>query len=439
MGRIIITGTNKGCGKTTVATAVLMAMQNRGFDVTGFKCGPDYSAPKYISEILGINAYNIDSFMMSGNTIRHLINEHGSELSVIDGALGYYDGYMFTEKASTCEISLITKTPSVLVVDCSAMEVPAAAVLYGYTKYSKNTIAGVIFNRLSTAKFAGAKRVCESLKLRCLGYLPEFDTKEIDNKNLPLMTAASLSNIKKRIADLAEIAEKTVDIDAVIEIAEAAKEIKSRPINIPYVGAATIAVANDRAFSLKYTDNIKMLKDMGAKIVEFSPLADKELPDNIDGILISGGYVEMYAEDLAKNTTMLESIRKAVSSGIPTIAESCGFVYLHESVSDITGMQHSMAGVIPGICTRVPPYNNYGYVELTADSDNLLLKKGETIGTYEFHRYESSNPGSSLIVKKNGEQWKRIHANEHLYAGFPHLNFYSDVRMAERFMRACIK
>ena len=438
MGRILIAGTNSGCGKTTVTCAIMQALKNRGIDLTGFKCGPDYLDPSFVNDIIGVRAYNLDSFMMTDDTIKYLLSEHESEISVIDGVKGYYDGYMFTDKASTSEMALITKTPTILIVDCKDMEASAAAILYGFIRYSKNTIKGVVFNRLNPLIYDGMKRVCEDLNIKCLGYIPAFKSVVSENKNLSLVTELEINEIKNKMMELAKAVEKTVDIDKIIEIAKSAKPIKAKHIDIPYVGRTKIAVAHDKAFCLNYADNIEILERMGAEIIKFSPMQDEKIPEDADGLFISGGYPEMFAAALSKNRSMLDSIKEAVHGGMPAIAESGGFMYLHESILDITGVSQRMAGAISGECTRIPPFNNYGYVEMTADSSNLLLKKGETIKTYEFHRYESSNPGSSLCARKNGEESRRIHATNTLYAGFPHLNFYSNVKMAERFMKACL-
>ena len=208
---------------------------------------------------------------------------------------------------------------------------------------------------------------------------------------------------------------------------------------MPYIGKARIAFSYDKAFCLYYRDNIELLKKMGAEIVLFSPLKDKALPENIDGLIICGGYPEMYTSDLSRNETMLESIRKAVRSGLPTIAECGGFMYLHDAMYDITGVAYSMAGVIEGRCYKSTVPIKYGYIELTSNTSNLLMKRGSKFKTYEYHIYESTNPGSAYTASKEQASWKCINATPTLYAGFPHLHFYTNTRMAEKFMRACAK
>lgn len=439
MDRILIAGTRNGCGKTTVTCVILEALKRRGIDITAFKCGPDYIDPAFQKEVMGINCYNLDSFMMTDNTIKNLLSEHSGEISVIDGIKGYYDGFHLSERASTCEIALITKTPTILVIDCDKIEASAVAVIYGYLNYSKNTIKGIIFNRLNPSLYDGMKEMCENLKITCYGYIPKIHADVMENKNLSFVTNIEVENIKKKIKQLAMQAEKNLDIEGIIELAKTAKDIKYNPIDIKYVGKVKIAVSNDKAFCFHYSDNIDVLKKMGAEIVEFSPLNDKKIPENIDGLFIGGGYPEMYGQELSRNQSMLNSVKETVKSGIPTIAECGGFMYLHDTMDDIKGVKYKMAGVLEGNCIRIKPPINYGYIEFIADMDNMLLEKGDVIKTYEFHRYESTNPGDSFITRKNGEELHRIHASDTLYAGFPHLHFYSNLKMAERFMRACIK
>lgn len=439
MGRILFSGTNSGCGKTTVTCAVLQALKNRGIGVTSFKCGPDYLDPMFQRVIIGVKSYNIDSFMMSENTIKSLVEEHESEISVIDGIKGYYDGVHFTRQASTYEISLYTKTPSILVIDCSGMEASAGAVIHGFLKYHNNTIKGVIFNRLNPAIYDDMKKVCSMLKLKCFGYLPKMSSVVIENKHLTLINKTEIDDMKIRMKQFAEQAEKTIDIDGIIDMAKTAIPLKSKPIDIPYIGKAKIAFSYDKAFCFHYRDNIEILEKMGAEIVNFSPLNDSTLPDDINGIILCGGYPEMYGSELSKNKSMLESVRSAVDNGVPTIAECGGFMYLHDNMYDLTGARYKMAGVIDGSCYRSNPINNYGYIELTSNTDNLLLEKGDVIKTYEFHYYESTNPGETFTARKFNEEWKCINSDENLYAGFPHLHFYSNIKAAKRFMKACVK
>lgn len=439
MGRVMIAGTSDGCGKTTVACAVMQILKNKGIDVNSFKCGPDCLDPAFNDSIIGIKSYNIDSYMMDKNTIRYLINEHRAEITVIDGIKGYYDGINFTGKAGTHEISVITKTPAVLVMDCTGMTTSAGAVIKGFMKFKNNMIKGVIFNRLDAKTYPKLQRLCAAMKIRCYGYIPKMRSVVMENKHLTLVTDAEIDSMRAKMQSFAEQVEKTLDIDGIIELAKSARELRYRPMNIPYVGKARVAVSYDKAFCLYYRDNIDILKKMGAEIVPFSPMQDEKLPDNINGLILCGGYPEVYASELAKNESMLRSIKSAVDSGLPTIAECAGFMYLHKSMYDITGVPYDMAGVIQGSCynSDVPVKN--GYIEPVSNTNNLLLRRGGRFRTYEYHIYESTDPGSTFTVNKGTDSWKSINSSPTLYAGFPHLHFYTNTKMAERFMQSCVK
>lgn len=439
MKRILIAGTGNGCGKTTVTCVILGALKKRGIDVTAFKCGPDYIDPAFQEEVIGVKSYNLDSFIMSHNTIRQLLSEHAGEISVIDGIKGYYDGFRLSEQASTCEMALITKTPTILVIDCGRIEASAAAVMYGYMKYSKNTVKGVIFNRLNPSLYEGMLKICEELKIKSYGYIPRIRADVMENKNLSFVTSFEIKDIKQKVESVIDQAERTLDIEGIAELAASAKDIKYNEEKIPYIGKARIAVSDDKAFCFLYRDNLEVLEKMGAEIVGFSPLNDERLPENIDGLFICGGYPEMYASELAANKTMLESVRDAVKGGTPTIAECGGFIYLHDMMNDIKGVKYKMAGAVEGSCVRINPPINYGYVEFVSDTDNMLCEKGDRIKSYEFHRYESTNPGRALVYERDGEKVRGIHATETMYAGFPHLHFYSNLKLPERFMKACVK
>lgn len=439
MGRVLFAGASSRCGKTTVSCVVLQAMKNRGIEVNSIKCGPDCFDAMFNNEVIGVKSYNIDSFMMDRNTIKYLINEHKSEITVMDGIKAYYDGIHFTRKASTYEISVYTKTPTVLVIDCSGMTTSVGAVIKGFMRFKTNMIKGVIFNRLNPEIYPELNKLCNMLKIRCFGYLPPIKSSAMENRPLSLVNQPEIEDLRNRLNKLAENAEKTLDIDGIIELSKTARELKYKPLNVPYIGKVRIAFSYDKAFCLYYRDNIELLKKMGAEIVLFSPLKDKALPENIDGLIICGGYPEMYTSDLSRNETMLESIRKAVRSGLPTIAECGGFMYLHDAMYDITGVAYSMAGVIEGRCYKSTVPIKYGYIELTSNTSNLLMKRGSKFKTYEYHIYESTNPGSAYTASKEQASWKCINATPTLYAGFPHLHFYTNTRMAEKFMRACTK
>lgn len=434
MKRVMFAGERSGCGKTTVTCAFIQAVTERGHRVSAFKCGPDYIDPMFHKTALGADSYNLDSFLMSGDTINYLLAKNSGDINVIEGVMGFYDGMGFTGKGSSRELSEITDTPVILIVDCGGRSLSAAAAVKGFKEFKENKIAGVIFNNLKDSLYADMARGCRTVGVEPLGYMPRVRGAEIESRHLGLVTAAEIGDIKNKIRILGEQAEKTIDIDRVLETAERG-DTKTNFSPPQKTADVKIAVARDKAFCFYYADNLNLLKSLGARLLFFSPLANESVPD-CDGIIIGGGYPELYADVLAKNTGTLKSLRAKILGGAPCIAECGGFMYLHESIT-VGGEKHNMVGVIEGTCRKTDRLQRFGYMEMTAKRDNILCKRGHKIRSREFHYFDSTNPGRGFTAQKNGRSWECVHAEGNLFAGFPHLHFYSDVTLAENFIKSC--
>ena len=439
MRRIIIAGTHSGCGKTTLTCALLAALKKRELKVSAFKCGPDYIDPMFHREVIGVPSHNLDSFFCDDDTLKYLLHEHGSEsdISVIEGVMGFYDGA--DGRGSAYSLSQITDTPAAVVIDCKGMSDSIGAVMRGFLDYKRpNNIIGFIFNRLPERLTELAKKLCEEVGTRYLGCFPKTEI-TIESRHLGLVTAGEISDIKQKLEKLGDLAEQHIDIDAIIGSSECDfPEFASPAINATEGEKPVIAVAKDNAFCFIYDDNIKLLKKLGCVIRYFSPLSDPKLPDNISGLLLCGGYPELYAERLSANTGMLKSIREKNKTGLPIIAECGGFMYLHDTFEDMDGNVYNGAGVINGKAFRTAKLQRFGYVSLTAKNDNMLCCAGDKFRAHEFHYFDSTSCGNDMTAEKSsGQKWECVHANAHLYAGFPHLYFYADTRIAERFVCAC--
>ena len=441
MRRIMLCGTNSGCGKTTVTAAVLKALLNRGLRAASFKCGPDYIDPMFHSRIIGAQSYNLDRFFCDDDTLKFLLEKHSrkADVSVIEGVMGFYDG----GRASSYELSQALDTPAVIVVDCKGMGASVGAVIKGFLSYRyPNNIAGFIFNRLSERLIPEVRKICEELNTEFLGYLPYCKNAEIKSRHLGLLTADEISDLQTKAQILAKAAEENVDLDRLIELSDAGDlgAFKAPAPAVITKKPVVIAAAKDEAFCFTYRDNIKLLEELGCEIRYFSPLSDKKLPENTRGIILCGGYPELYAERLSKNTAMLSELRERILGGMPTIAECGGFMYLHETIENENGKQFPAVGVIKGAAFKTEKLQRFGYVNLTAKRDNLLCKAGEIIPAHEFHYYESSDAGEDFSAEKtNGAVYSCIHADENIYAGFPHLYFYANPLIAENFVKKCVE
>lgn len=432
MTRFMIAGTNSGCGKTTVTCAILSTLNKRGENVSAFKCGPDYIDPMFHRRAIGISSHNLDCFFCDDKRLSSVLCEYSHEISVIEGVMGFYDG----GKNSAYSVSEITETPVIIVIDCKGMSDSISAVMKGFLSFCEpNNISGFIFNRLSEKIIPLVKKMCKELGTEYFGYLPKTDI-TFESRKLGLVTADEVEHIREKLDKLGELAEKYLCIDKMIGL-----NAKVMNEHIPLIKKVddppVIAVAQDRAFCFQYAENISLLEKFGCKIKYFSPLDDDRLPE-ADGLILCGGYPEIYAEKLSSNISMRESIKNAVLDGIPTIAECGGFIYLHQKLTDENGRSYPLAGVIDGEVFPTKRLQRFGYAAMTANADNLLCRKGEIIKIHEFHYWDSTSCGNGFTAEKNdGRKYECGHISDTLYAGFPHLYFYANVGMAERFISKC--
>ena len=434
----MIAGTGSGCGKTTVTLAVLRAMQRRGIPLAAFKCGPDYIDPMFHKAVLGIPSRNLDLFFINEREIRSQIvrNIPKNGLGVIEGVMGFYDGVSgTTDTASAAHLARATGTPAVLVVRPKGQSLSLAAMLAGFRDFAENTLCGVILNGVSDGMYPFYCDIVQKSGLKVLGYLPPVPEAEIPDRHLGLVTADELNDLNQRLDLLTDAAENRIEIDELLRISQTAPRLSDETVKIKPVTKtpARIAVARDKAFCFYYEDNFEVLCDLGAELVEFSPITDSCLPEDIDGLYLGGGYPELYVKELSNNENMRNSIKNAIDMGLPTIAECGGFLYLHEHLDGV-----KMAGVMHADAVMTKKLQPFGYVTLTAQKDNTLSATGEQIRAHEFHYAKSEDNGADFIAEKpNGRKWSCVHASQSLYAGFPHLFFRSNIEFAERFVRRC--
>ena len=438
--RIMLAGTNSGCGKTTVTCAVLQALVNRGMQVGAFKCGPDYIDPMFHSRIIGAKSANLDLHFFSENTLRYLLtkNAETQDVSIIEGVMGYYDGMgLTTARASSYEVAKVTDSPVVLVVGAKGASLSILATIQGFLSFAPDhNIKGVILNQCSPMTYGAlSKAIEERFGIRAFGYLPKMSDCALESRHLGLVTAAEVENLREKLLIMAQQAEKTIDLEGLLALARKADEITCEPVILPRQETVRIAVARDKAFCFYYEDSLEALREMGTELIEFSPIHDSNLPENIHGIYLGGGYPELYAKNLSENKSMLESVRNAIEKGLPCIAECGGFMYLTESIGE-----YPMVGYLPGNCFDNGKLTRFGYVTLRAKEDNILCKTGEEISAHEFHHWDCTEPGSDFTATKStGKSWDCAVATDTLYAGYPHFHFYANIAFAKGFYDTCLK
>lgn len=442
--RILLGAAASGSGKTLITCGLLQALKNRKLQVTSFKCGPDYIDPMFHSRVIGTKSRNLDSFFADEDTVRYLLekNARDCEISVIEGVMGYYDGLAgISAKASAYDVAKITKTPAVLIVNAKGMSLSAAAFIKGFVEYQEDSqIRGVILNQVSSMMYPRLKQIIEEeLSIKVYGYVPVVKDCVLESRHLGLVMPEEIVDLQQKLMELAEILEKSVDIDGLLELAEHAEElpVQESPVAYHTGRKIRIALAKDEAFCFFYQDNLELLEEMGAELVPFSPIHDKKLPEHIDGMLFHGGYPELYAKKLSENKEMLVAVCAAVQTGIPYMAECGGFMYLHQEMEDMEGHSWPMAGVIHGKSWRTPRLTRFGYITL---EDGTCF--GEHVGAiraHEFHYFDSDCCGEAYTAKKplSSRSWKCIHSDGQGMSGFPHMYYYSNLRVPEQFLRAC--
>ena len=441
MIQFLLAAPRSGSGKTTMTCALLMALKRRGCAPCAFKSGPDYIDPMFHRAVLGVESRNLDLFFSAPETVRTLYAKgaagHGA--AVCEGAMGFYDGLGgVSDRASAWHLADTLGLPVLLVVEPKGQSLTLAAELNGLVNFrTPSHIAGILLNNCTARMHVLLAPMLEKeTGLPVLGFLPKLPEAVIGSRHLGLYTAAEVENLQQKLALLADAAEEHIDWPRLLALCE--KEPPALPVQPETPPARVrIAVAQDEAFCFTYAETLEAFRDAGAEVVFFSPLRDTALPENIGGLYLPGGYPELHARELSENTSLLREIKRKIESGLPTAAECGGFLYLGQSLTDAEGQSWPMAGVLPGEAKDAGRLVRFGYAALSADSDSMLFRAGESFPIHEFHHWDSTANGTALAAKKpvGGAAWRCGSVNEHFYAGFPHL-YWAGTPLPQRFAAA---
>lgn len=426
MKAFMIAGTNSGIGKTTVSMGLMSLFEN----VSPFKVGPDYIDPGFHQFVTGNKSYNLDLFMMGEEGVRYSFYNHQKDISIIEGVMGLYDGMDNTlDNNSSAHLSRVLDIPVILVVDGVGKATSIAAQVLGYQLLDRRVdIAGIIINKVSSEKtYAIFKEAIEKYTdARCLGYVTKDDSLHIGSRHLGLLQAEEIGDLKSKIERLKESLKKTLDIEAILEIAS---RVEEREIINPFTDKKDIykgvkmGIAKDRAFSFYYNDNIELFNYLGIETEFFSPIEDKKIPDNVDVLYFGGGYPESFAKELSKNIEMLDSIRKFANNGGKIFAECGGFMFLSKEIEMLDGTIYPMCNLVK--CTTKMGNRldiaRFGYIN--------ILKDGKIVGRgHEFHYSKIKDVLEEerryIAEKPNGKNWKCIFENKNIKAGYPHIHFF---------------
>ncbi|MCR5008933.1 MAG: cobyrinate a,c-diamide synthase [Oribacterium sp.] len=456
----VIAADKSSSGKTTLTCGLIRVLKKRGFKVQSFKCGPDYIDPMFHREVLGVPSANLDSFFVSREMLRRIYAERTekADISVIEGVMGFYDGLGgVSSEGSTWEIADIIDNPTVLVMDCKGVSVSIAALIKGMLDFTKSDsgIHGVILNRVSPMFYERLKGVIENNcpEIKVLGYMPEMKNQKVPSRHLGLIEPGDMEDFNSWIETVSEQIEKTVDVDGLLELAETTKSGKSMDANISEFKATCIdltsidnisncklnekvklGIAEDEAFNFYYQENRELLEKMGAEIVPFSPIYDEKLPKDLDGIIIGGGYPELYTEKLTANASMREALASNIKKGMPIIAECGGYMYLNNTIE-----QNKMCGIFSGNAENKDKLVRFGYVSAETKAPGLFGDAGTVLKGHEFHRFDCEHNGDGFVLSKpmSNKVYEGIYYSKIMSCGWPHFYYYSNPKSIFSFMKCC--
>lgn len=437
--RLVIAAPASGHGKTTFSSGLMAALRARGRIVAPAKVGPDYIDPGYHSLATGRPGRNLDAVLCGTERITPLLlnGARGADLAIIEGVMGLFDGQLGTDGfGSTAHVAQLTNSPIVLVVDISHTSRTVAAWVHGLATFDPTIhIAGAVLNKAGSERHAReAVRALEATGVEVLGVLRRDAGVVAPSRHLGLVPAAERDSAADELDRLAALLAAEVDLDAIERIAGTAPPLPGEPWNPaeeiePVPGAPVVAVAGGRAFTFRYPEHAELLTAAGCRVVEFDPLTDVSLPADTAGILLGGGFPEMYAESLAGNAPLTRDLAARIRAGTPTVAECAGLLYLAASLDT-----HPMAGVLPATAAMHPRLT-LGYRTAIAPADTLLAAAGTRVHGHEFHRTRLDPPaGQDPAWLLDG--CPDGYASASLHASYLHVHWAGRPALASRFAAA---
>jgi cobyrinic acid a,c-diamide synthase len=453
--RIVIAATGSGVGKTSIAIALARALTRRGRRVQTFKVGPDFLDPTHLALASGRPCYNLDGWMCGQDHVRDLFRRKtaDADIALIEGVMGMFDGASpETSEGSTAEIARWLDAPVVLVAGAHGVARSLAATVKGFATLEPDIrIAGVIANHCGSERHAAW--LCAALASASLppllGAIPRGALPELASRHLGLVTADRARLSPSVLDAFADGLERHMKVEEVVSSVECrASSVGPTTYHLPpttFPPLATLGVARDAAFHFYYPDNLEALQAQGARLVYFSPLADRALPDGLDAVYLGGGYPEEHAAELSGNTAMLEALRRFVAAGGALYAECGGLIYLSQAIATRDGASHPMAGVLPFRTRMGARRKVLGYVEVTLAADSLLGRRGDVLRGHEFHYSEIVDPALAY------DGWQTAYETRYqrdpapapggfrrgrVLAGYAHLHFASRPAAVKAFLES---
>ncbi len=438
--RIVITAPGSDEGKTIVAVGLMAIFHQRGYQVQGFKVGPDYIDPSYYLLATGRNGRNLDLWMQgsSSETVLAFAKAMaGADVAIVEGVMGYFDGYdPLSNDASTYHVAQVLRAPVILVVDGQHSARSLAAVVLGFRRFTEpDLLAGVVITKIRSARhYRLLKTAIESeTALSCYGFIPYHQDLEVAHRQLGILPAVENHGSRGMIERLSKEFLTQLDIDGIWQVMTSASALpipKKSPSPRISPRHCVIAVARDKAFNFYYPENLELLEELGVRLAYFSPLAGEDIPKNAQALYLGGGFPEEFADSLSSQRDLLESYRDSIAGGLPTLAECGGYMFLAKELIDHHGDGYPMVGIVPHTVIMHNRLQAVGYRTATMISD-VLFPAGATFRGHEFH-YSQHNQGEGaqcaayLLEGKQGKHYDG-YSGPNVLAGYAHLYLPSNI------------
>ncbi|WP_031514261.1 cobyrinate a,c-diamide synthase [Desulfofalx alkaliphila] len=457
--RLLIAAPQGRSGKTTITVGLIAALTARGIKVQPFKKGPDFIDPSWLTRVAGRRCRNLDSYLMDREAIRGSFVTHtqGADISVIEGAMGLFDGVDLEGSGSAAEIAKAVQAPVILVVNCIRMTRSVAAMVNGYRYFDKDVnVAGVILNNVARSRHENILRA--SIEKYCdipvLGIMPKGQQYTIPDRHLGLVPATEDQSLHRAVERVAEAAEQYLDLDRLMEVASQAPPLTGkltlpprlkglkRPAEVTALSGdrPLVGVMMDGAFTFYYPENLEALSGAGAELVAIDAIKDPALPD-LDALYIGGGFPEMMAAELEKNASFRADLKNRIESGLPVYAESGGAIYLGRSIN-WNDKKYSLVGALPFEAELTKKPQGHGYIRLAVEGDTPYFPKGSEVKGHQFHHIKLVNldqekisfayrvtRGRGIVDNKDGLLYKNV------LACFNYIHALAVPQWAENFVK----
>jgi cobyrinic acid a,c-diamide synthase len=444
--RIVIAGLKGDGGKSLVSIALAARLTDRGVSIAPYKVGPDYIDAAWLGAAAKKPGRNLDTFLMSDEAVLESLGSHACDLAIIEGKRGLFDGLTEDGAHSTAELAKLIKAPVILVIDVTKTTRTAAAFVRGCQAMDPDLIiGGVILNRCATLRQENL--IHSAIEAECnvpvLGAIPRLEKAAIPMRHLGLVCVQEQAHAEKNIDAMKELGQRHLNIDAIVSIAKTAPALLgvAPKEKIKRVATKSVGVFRGPAFSFYYPENLTALEAEGARLVDIDPMSDIEIPDSVDGLLVGGGFPELYANELSKNRSMLLSLRRRVNEGMPVYAECGGLMVLARSLTcgDET---FEMADIIKADIVQTDRPVGHGYVEATADATNPIFEIGSTLRGHEFHYSKVTDLGANVrtalsLTRGSGVGGRRDGVvQDNVFASYTHVHALGTPMWAPSFFNA---